>query len=147
MPTPRLHNLTLAAAVALLVAPATACGQKAPERSIPAARGTVCDASMRVVAIRVVDSAGRPVNDARVELRRAKDGAVVVTRTGATSSGGDYVLFDDPSAPAMAKGGENFTLSVTSGSRKSVVTLVLGRTEPDGCHVAVLKGDQRIVLP
>ena len=146
MPTLRLHRLALVVAGALLVAPAATAAQKVPERSIPTARRTVCDASLRVVAIRVVDSAGRPVNDARVELRRAKDDSLIVTRTGATSGGGDYVLFDDPSAPATAKGGEQFNLIVSSGSRKSVVSFVIGRTEPDRCHVAVLKGEQRVVL-
>ena len=136
----------LATALALTALPGMACSQTPSDKSLPAPPARVCDASLRVVAIRVVDSAGNAVNDARIEVRRVKGNVLVLSKTGAMSTTGDYVLFDDQSAPATAKGGEAFRLTAVAGRRRASAILVIGRAEPDGCHVEVLKGEQKLVV-
>ena len=120
--------------------------QEATPRKLPVPGQRVCSASMTAVAVRVVDAAGAPVNDAVVELRRVAGDALVLTKNGAISDRGDYVLFDDSSAPTIKPRGEAFTVVATSRGRRAVVKLTLGFGDPDGCHVAVLAGEQKLVV-
>ena len=124
--------------------PAASPDTQARTATLPPA--TACDGSLAVVAIRVVDAAGAPVNDAVVELKRVKDGTTIVRLEKSMSQRCDYPLIDDSGLSRVAADGEAFDAVVSSHGRKTVARLTIGRRPPGRCHVALLAGPSVVTL-
>ena len=142
--TPPTTTATPATPAARATPPAASPDTQARTATLPPA--TACDGSLAVVAIRVVDAAGAPVNDAVIELKRVKDGTTFVRVEKSMSQRGDYPLIDDSGLSRVAADGEAFDAVVSSHGRKTVARLTIGRRPPGRCHVALLAGPSVVTL-
>jgi hypothetical protein len=128
------------------IAAVAAPGQGNQTRTAKLPAGKVCDGSISLVSIRVVDAKGSPVNDAVIELRRVRDATLFVRIDNATGDRGDYALLDDSGLTKVAADGEPFDAEVSSRGRKAVARLTIGRRPPAKCHVALLAGPSIVTL-
>jgi len=114
-----------------------ACAQSATETRLPA--GTrVCDMSVRVVSIRLVDAAGAPVSGASIVVRRVRTRATL-EHAEAMGGQGDYKIIEDGELSDLRREGEPFDVSFTKGGRVRKVRLVIGQ-DAGGCHVLLKRG-------
>jgi hypothetical protein len=102
----------------------------------------VCDMSLRIVSMRVVDAAGAPVNDATVSVRRVRT-RIMLSSAEAMGSQGDYKIAEDGSIPDLRKGGEPFDVTFTKAGRSRRVRVIIGM-DAAGCHTE-LKSTARAV--
>ncbi|HYW49351.1 MAG TPA: hypothetical protein VE861_02025 [Gemmatimonadaceae bacterium] len=142
MTTTRFLLRPVTCAVALLLAAGTARAQAGAVRIPASAR--ICDMSIRVVTMRLVDRRGAPIGDAAVTLRRVRRRAIVA---GAESmgAGGDYKLIEDGMLRDLRPGGEPFDVTFAAGGRKRTVRVVLG-LDAGQCHVALKSGPTKVTL-
>lgn len=114
------------------------------EAARPPASARICDMSIRVVTMRLVDRSGAPVSDAAVTLRRVRRRSIVA---GAESmgGGGDYKLIEDGVLRDLRPGGEPFDVTFARGGRRRTVRVVLG-LDPGQCHVALKSGPTTVTL-
>ena len=104
----------------------------------------MCTMSASVVALKVVDARGQPVDGAQVVLRRLSTGQTVPTAAWMGSQG-DYKLLEDADLPDLRAAGEDFEVRLSKDGRSRVLTLRIGM-DAQGCHITVLKGERRVVL-
>ncbi len=123
---------------------ATAMNAQAPTTApVPPGR-IICDMSMRVVSMRVVDAAGAPVNDATVSVRRVRT-RIMLSSAEAMGSQGDYKIAEDGSIPDLRKGGEPFDVTFTKAGRSRRVRVIIGM-DSAGCHTELKSSARPVTL-
>ncbi len=125
----------------MLVSAATAVAQRAPSATIPAAR--ICDMSMRVLIMQVVDSAGQTVSGATLTVRRVRTGTLV-DRAESTGDG-SYKVLEDGSLRDLRPAGEAFDVTFALGTRRRRTRVRIGMDEAR-CHVRFITVPAKIVL-
>ena len=95
--------------------------------------------------VRIVDSRGTLVQDARIEVLRQRDKKKVAVGMNDLSLDGEYKIIDDLSLPLVAPRGEPFVVRIRRGKTLTSKVLRIGRT-PDDCHVIRLDPQGPIVL-
>jgi hypothetical protein len=133
--------------MAMIVAigvPAALGAQGAPLKPLPA-KPTMSCGPLALIMVTVVDSKGAPVTDAKVDVKRQRDGKVVPGTMTDMSPSGEYVVMDDSALPLVPAAGAPFVVRVTRGKQVASTVLRIGRT-PDGCHVARLGAEAKLVL-
>lgn len=103
-----------------------------------------CNMSASLVALKVVDAKGQPVNGAQISLKRLSTG-VLLPFAASMGSQGDYKLLEDGDLPDLKPGGEDFEVRLSKDGRSRVLTLRLGM-DAQRCHITVLQGERRVVL-
>jgi hypothetical protein len=129
--------------VLVLVIAATAGAQGVTTKPLPTDR-RICDMSMRIVSLRLVSSAGAPVDGATITVRRVRTRAVLATAE-AMGSQGDYKVLEDGVLPDLRRGGEPFDVTFVKDGRTRRVRLQIGM-DKSGCHVELKSGSARITL-
>jgi hypothetical protein len=125
----------------LTVSLSVAAAQGAPSARLPAAR--VCDMSMRVLIMQLVDSSGATVSGATLTVRRVRTGAVVPR---AESTGdGSYNVLEDGAVANVRRAGEPFDITFALGARRRRVRVRIGMDDA-GCHVRFIAVPPKIVL-
>lgn len=112
--------------------------QSAP---VPAQR--MCDMSFRVLMVRVVDSAGAPVPDARITVQRVRTRQRVAQAE--AMSAGDYKVLEDGALRDLRAAGEPFDVTLVKGARTRRVRVQVGMDE-GRCHVRFIRVPDTIVL-
>ena len=125
----------------MLVSAGTAAAQRAPSATIPAAR--ICDMSMRVLIMQVVDAAGQPVSGATMTVRRVRTGKLI-DRAEATGDGA-YKILEDGVLRDLRPGGEAVDVTFALGSRRRRVRVRVGMDEAR-CHVRFITVPAKVVL-
>lgn len=121
-----------------------------------------CDASLRILTLRVLRADGTPETRAAVSVRRVRDGVLVLKRAALVEGGtyeiardgGDaYELTDGSDAPPQRRPGlklgqraERFVVDVRIGRKVRRVPQTLGM-DRNGCHVTRFSGADVITLP
>lgn len=105
----------------------------------------MCTMEFRLIAVRVVGAAGRPVTDARLTVRRLGTGEVIA-RDAEPSGSESYGLFDDSDKSKIAPDGEDFEVTAVSGARRGSTRLRLGLTPRCHCHIEKLSGSDVIIV-
>ena len=100
---------------------------------------------LALIMVKVVDSKGAPVTDAKIGIKRQRDRKTVPVATTDTSPTGEYVVVDDSALPFVPAAGASFVIRVSRGKQVTSAIWRMGRT-PDGCHVVRLSGDAKLVL-
>ena len=127
-----------------MVAGAAATGEaQRPTTAKPPEGTRICDMSLRVVTMRVVDRQGVAVPDAKVTMRRVRTRVEIA---GAEAmSGGEYKLLVDGTIPDLRPGGEPFDVTFRKGARSRRVRVMIGLDE-GGCHVRFVIEPKKVVL-
>jgi hypothetical protein len=121
---------------------AMVAGAQAPTTATLPPTRQVCDMSLRIVSMRLVDANGAPVSGATVAVRRVRT-RIMIANAEAMGGQGDYKIAEDGSIPDLRKGGEPFDVTFTKDGRSRRVRVIIG-TDASGCHVA-MKSSQRPV--
>lgn len=108
---------------------------------LPAAQ--MCDMSFRVLMLHVVDSAGVPVPDARLVVRRLRTKQVVPQAEVMTA--GDYKVFEDGALPDLRASGEPFEVTLVKGRRTKRLRVQVGM-DAARCHVRFITVPGAVVL-
>ena len=120
----------------LLLAAAPLQGQQRGETApLPRAR-RICDMSLRLLTLRLVDAAGAPVPGATFTVVRRRD-RVPVAGAGAMGGRGDYKVLEDGEVRDLTPDGERFDAVFRRDGRTRRVRLLIG-TDSAGCHVRLL---------
>lgn len=125
----------------MLVSAATAVAQRAPSATIPAAR--ICDMSMRVLIMQLVDNAGQTVSGATLTVRRVRTGKLV-DRAEATGDG-SYKVLEDGALRDLRPGGEAFDVTFALGTRRRRTRVRIGMDDAR-CHVRFITVPAKVVL-
>lgn len=126
---------------ALAICGSVAGAQGAPSAKLPEAR--MCDMSMRVLIMQLVDSSGRAVSGATMTVRRVRTGALV-ERAEATGDG-SYKVLEDGVLRDLRQRGEPFDVTFISGTRRRRVRVRIGM-DAAGCHVRFVTVPAKVVL-
>lgn len=116
----------------------------------------ICSQSFTMVTLSLVDANDAPVQDATVQVRRARTGT---TRTLTADAPGVYTVADDMMRNSVRMDGEPFEVSVRWHGRTQRVTTTIGtrlptktgsktRSSADSCrcHVVRISGAEKLVL-
>ena len=103
----------------------------------------MCDMSMRVLIMQLVDSSGRAVSGATMTVRRVRTGALV-ERAEATGDG-SYKVLEDGVLRDLRHRGEPFDVTFVSGTRRRRVRVRIGM-DAAGCHVRFVTVPAKVVL-
>lgn len=95
--------------------------------------------------VKLVDSRGQQVRDARIEVLRQRDKKKVAVPMNDLSLDGEYKIIDDRSLSLVAPAGEPFVLQIRRAKVLTTKVLRIGRS-PDGCHVLRFGSQESIVL-
>jgi hypothetical protein len=137
----RAMRFVISGIVALVSADALAA--QATAKPMPPEQ-RICDMSMRVIAMRLVDRSGTPIADAGLTVRRVRTRAAVPRAE--AMGGGDYKILEDGTLTDLRKGGEPFEVAFTrAGGRRKVVRLVIGM-DAGGCHVELKRGATTVTM-
>ncbi|MDZ7631468.1 MAG: carboxypeptidase-like regulatory domain-containing protein [Gemmatimonadaceae bacterium] len=128
-------------AMILLVAATAAGAQAATSRSLPPGQ-QVCDMSLRLISIRLVNAQGAPVPDAAITVRRVRT-RTMLANAEAMGGQGDYRILEDGVLPDLRRGGEPFDVRFTKDGRVRRVRLVIGM-DAGGCHVMLKSGPTKV---
>ncbi len=137
--------LTRRELLALLAAHAAAGAARREERppAQPPPRAPVtareCNLSAHAVTIQIV-RAGRPVDDARLEVYERRGGRVVRRVDRAALGDGRYVLFTDEDRPDAALPSDAYGLHVSWQGRERRVVLRFADPARSPCHGPRLEG-------
>jgi hypothetical protein len=104
-----------------------------------------CGGPLALILITVVDSKGAAVTDAKIQVKRERDGKDVPGTMTDMSPSGEYVVMDDMALPLVGAGGTRFVVRASHGKQAASTVLRIGRT-PDGCHVQRLSEDAKLIL-
>ncbi len=104
-----------------------------------------CAMSASVVAIRVVDAAGRPVPGVTISMVRMRDSSALGNATEMSAAQGDFALFESDALRWVATKGERIQLRVRAGVRSATAVISVG-PDPTGCHLVRLAGPDVITL-
>ena len=102
----------------------------------------ICDMSLRIVTMRLVDGAGQPITDATVTLRRpggSRRGGASLDGVAGAMTQGDYKIAEDGTIADLRAGGEPFDVVFVRGGQTKRVRVRLGKDRSQ-CHVALLAG-------
>ena len=124
--------------------PAALGAQGTPMKTLPKKPTTSCG-PLALIMVTVVDSKGAPVTDAKIHVKRQRDGKQLPGTMTDMSPSGEYVVMDDSALPLVAAAGAPFIVRVTRGKQVASTVLRIGRT-PDGCHVMRLSAEAKLVL-
>lgn len=102
-----------------------------------------CDQRFVLLRVEVHTAEGRRIEDARVEVRESRDGALVRVLENAGPDGGYFILDDDVPGPVAP--GVSYDVTATADGRTATARVVAG-AGPDGCHVALLSGPSVLIL-
>lgn len=125
----------------MLVSAATAAAQRAPSATLPAAR--ICDMSMRVLIMQLVDAAGQPVSGATLTVRRVRT-RQLVERAEPTGDG-SYRILEDGALRDLRPGGEAFDVTFALGARRRRTRVRIGMDEAR-CHVRFMTVPAKVTL-
>lgn len=130
-------------AAAMLVAVPVVGAQGTGSARVPAS-DRICDMSMRVITMQLVDRSGAPLGGAGITVRRVRRRATV---SGAASmgAGGDYKILEDGEISDLRPAGEPFDVTFAAAGRRKRVRLVIGM-DPARCHVAQKSGPTKVIL-
>ena len=126
---------------ALAICGSAAGAQGAPTAKLPEAR--MCDMSMRVLIMQLVDSSGRAVSGATMTVRRVRTGALV-ERAEATGDG-SYKVLEDGALRDLRQRGEPFDVTFANGTRRRRVRVRIGM-DAARCHVRFVTVPAKVVL-
>jgi hypothetical protein len=104
-----------------------------------------CGGPLAVILVAVVDAKGTPVTDAKIEIKRQRDGKVLTGNPAGLSPSGEYMIMDDSALPLVPAEGARFVVRAQRGNETGSAVLQIGRS-PNGCHVRRLGDTQKIVL-
>ncbi len=135
---------TLVATLVAIGGPAALGAQGTPMKSMQQKPTTSCG-PLALIMVTVVDSKGAPVTDARIEVKRERDGKAVPGTMTDMSPSGEYVVMDDMALPLVPAAGTRFVVRASRGKQAASVVLRIGRTL-NGCHVQRLSDDAKIIL-
>lgn len=124
--------------------PAALSAQGTPVKSSPSKPTTSCG-PLALMMVSVVDSKGAAVTDAKIAVKRQRDGKEVPGTMTDMSPSGEYVVMDDGALPLVPAAGDSFVVRVTRGKQVASTVWRIGRT-PNGCHVMRLSGEPKVVL-
>lgn len=135
-----MSRLVLPVLIAPALLLATGCASRRAATPEPPGQ-RVCTMDFRSVGVTLVDGTERPVEDARVEVRRAS--GEIVTTDGALGrpSMGRYVIADD--GTRVVPSGETFTVNASRDGRAVAGVYRIGH---DGCHITKLSGADTLRL-
>jgi 2-polyprenyl-6-methoxyphenol hydroxylase-like FAD-dependent oxidoreductase len=133
----------LRSAMILAVAVSAAGAQSSTARPLPAG-SRICDMSMRIISMRLVDSSGAPVPGASITVRRVRTRALLA-QAEAMGGQGDYKILEDGTLTDLRRGGEPFEVRFTKNSRTRRVRLIIGM-DPGGCHVTLKSGPTTVTM-
>jgi hypothetical protein len=128
---------------ATLPAVAEGRAQAPTTATLPPSR-QVCDMSLRIVSMRLVDANGAAVSGATVAVRRVRT-RIAIANAEAMGSQGDYKIAEDGSIPDLRKSGEPFDVTFTKDGRSRRVRVIIGM-DASGCHVAMKSSQQAVTL-
>ena len=132
------------ATIVAISVPAALGAQGTPVKSLPNKPTTSCG-PLALIMVTVVDSKGAPVTDAKIRVKRQRDGKVLPGTTTDMSPSGEYVVMDDSALPLVPARGAPFVVRVTRGKQVASTVLRIGRT-PNGCHVMRLSAEAKLVI-
>ncbi len=127
----------------LLVAATAAGAQGAPTRTLPSDQ-RVCDMSMRIIAMRLVDAAGAPGAGASITVRRVRT-RTMLENVEAMGGEGDYKVLEDGTLKDLRRAGEPFDVTFAKNGKTRRVRLRIGM-DAGGCHVELKSGPVRVVM-
>ena len=105
----------------------------------------VCSLAAWVVAINVVDAAGKPVPGVTVAMTRLRDNQSLGNATEMRPGFGEFVLFQAEALQWLAPKGDSIRLRATAGARSTTADILLGR-DSSGCKIVQLSGPSIITL-
>jgi hypothetical protein len=118
-------------------------GQSATSKPLPPA-SRICDMSMRLVSLRLVDASGAPVSGASITVRRVRT-RTMLANAEAMGGQGDYKVLEDGMLKDLRHNGEPFDVTFAKDGRTRRVRIRLGM-DAGGCHVMLKSGPTRIVF-
>ena len=104
-----------------------------------------CGGPLALILITVVDAKGAPVTDAKLDVKRERDGKEVPGTMADMSPSGEYVVMDDSSLELVPAAGTRFVVRASRAKQSASTVLRIGRT-PNGCHVRRLNDDVKLIL-
>lgn len=149
-----IHSLS--AAISLLIVMNPVGGR---QRSIPpesrqpphvavsaqAQPARVCPQSASVVAINVVDAAGKPIPGVTVAMTRLRDNTALGNATEMRAGQSEFVLLESDALRWLAPEGERIRLRITHGTRSTTAVIGVGR-DATGCKMVQRSGPSVITL-
>ncbi len=132
-------------AVGLIVtaAPTGVWAQDSSAKQMPPS-ARICDMSMRIVSVRLIDAKGAPVNGAAIAVRRVRTRSAIANAE-PMGEQGDYRVIEDGVLRDLRPGGEPFDVTFTKNGRRKRVRLIIGM-DAGRCHVMQKGGPTSIVL-
>ncbi len=127
----------------MVTGPVQMAAQDSTVKRIPAST-RICDMSMRLISLRLVDATGAPVGGARIVVRRVRTRRAVA-RAEAMGDQGDYRVIEDGTLRDLRPGGEPFDVTFTKGARTKRVRLIIGM-DAGRCHVMLKGGPVTVVI-
>jgi hypothetical protein len=100
---------------------------------------------LALILVTVVDRKGAPVTDAKIQVKRERDGKEVPGTMTDMSPTGEYVVMDDMALPLVAAAGTPFIVRASRGKLSASIVLRIGRTS-NGCHVRRMGEDVKVIL-
>ncbi|MEO8337672.1 MAG: hypothetical protein ABI664_22030 [bacterium] len=134
---------TLVATLVVIGAPAALGAQQPVTKLEKPAK--MCGGPLALILVTVVDSKGAPVTDAKVDVKRQRDGKELTGTMTDMSPSGEYVVMDDAALPLVPAAGTLFIVRASRGRQAASIVLRIGRT-PNGCHVMRLGDESKLVL-
>jgi hypothetical protein len=135
---------TLVATLVVIGGPAALSAQAPTLKPLPRKATTSCG-PLALILVTVVDSKGAPVTDAKVDVKRERDGKEVPGAMADMSPSGEYVVMDDTSLPLVPAGGANFVVRARRGKQEASAVLRIARTS-NGCHVSRVENTTKVIL-
>jgi hypothetical protein len=102
--------------------------------------------SFAMVTVRVVDTAGAPVEGATLVVTRARTGEHVQVADPVVPPAGTYVVLDDNWREKIDPAGERFDVTASKGGRQGSAQFTIGAPGAGRCHVQRLAGPEQIVV-
>lgn len=140
--TPVRRWSTLVATLVAIGGPAALGAQQTAQKL---GKPTTSCGPLSLILVTVVDRTGAPVTDAKLDVKRQRDGKVVPGAMADMSPTGEYVVMDDTSLPLVPAAGTRFVVRASRGKQVASIVLRIGRT-PNGCHVTRLGDATKLVL-
>ena len=132
------------ATIVAISVPAALAAQDPTVKRLPRKPTTSCG-PLALIMVTVVDTKGAPVTNAKIDVKRQRDGKEVPGAMTDISPSGEYVVMDDSALPLVPAAGEKFVVRATRGKQTASAILRIGRTQ-NGCHVQRLSDDAKLVI-
>jgi uncharacterized protein YceK len=105
-----------------------------------------CTMEFRMITVRVVDEAGRPVEGLAVTVRNERTGATLEVRqedAGAFGAG-VYAVATDAHVEDVSEAGDRLAFRASGGGRTAEATVVVAR-DACACHIEKESGPEEVV--